>query len=77
MIARKSGHIVGVSSILGYESDCRAICYSSTEFGVRGLMDGLYDLSRLDKLNIKVTTVFTPLVNTHSNYTDPFSQFDG
>lgn len=77
MIARKSGHIVGISSIMGYESTCRAICYSSTKFAVRGLMDGLYELSRLDKLNIKVTTVFPPLVNTRKDFIDQFLQFGG
>lgn len=77
MIARKSGHIVGISSIMGYESTCRAICYSATKFGIRGLMDGLHELSRLDKLNIKVTTVYPPLVNTRKCFIDLFSQFGG
>lgn len=77
MIARKSGHIVGISSIMAYESTCRAICYSSTKFAIRGLMDGLHEHSRLDKLNVKVTTVFPPLVNTRKDFIDRFTQFGG
>lgn len=70
MIARKHGHIVGISSVMGYESTCRAIAYSSTKFGVRGLMDGLYDLARLDNPYINVTTVFPPLINTRKEFID-------
>lgn len=62
---------------MGYESTCRAICYSATKFGIRGLMDGLHELSRLDKLNIKVTTVYPALVNTRKNFIDLFSHFGG
>lgn len=77
MISRRRGHIVGISSMTGYESNGHSICDSSTKFGIRGLMDGLYDLSRLDKLNIKVTTVFPPLVNTRKSFIDLFLQFGG
>lgn len=64
MIARNRGHIVGIDSVMGQESTCRAITYASTKFGVRGLMDGIYDMVRLDNLNLNVTTVFPPLTNT-------------
>lgn len=77
MISRRRGHIVGISSITGYESSGHSICDSATKFGVRGLMDGLYDLSRLNNLNVYVTTVFLPLVNTRKNYIDQFKQADG
>lgn len=77
MISRRRGHIVGVSSITGYESNGHSICDSSTKFGIRGLMDGLYDLSRLENLNINVTTVFPPLVNTRKSFIDQFKQADG
>lgn len=77
MITRRRGHIVGVSSITGYESNAHSICDSSTKFGIRGLMDGLYDLSRLNNLNINVTTVFPPLVNTRKSFIDQFVQADG
>lgn len=77
MMARGSGHIVALASIMAYESTARAICYSSTKFGIRGLMDGLYDLFRLDHLNINVTTVFPALVNTRKEFIDQFVANNG
>lgn len=77
MISRGRGHIVGISSVMGCEATCRAICYSSTKFGIRGLMDGLYDLVRLDNLNINVTTVFPPLVNTRKEFIEHFNAHGG
>lgn len=35
-------------------------------------MDGLYDKFLMDKLNIKVTTVFPPLMNTRKEFIDQF-----
>lgn len=64
MIQRNRGHIVAIDSIMGQEATCRAITYSATKFGIRGLMDGLYDLIRMDNLNLNVTTVFPTLTNT-------------
>lgn len=40
-------------------------------------MDGLYEMSRLNNLNINVTTVFPPLVNTRKSFIDQFVQADG
>lgn len=77
MISRGRGHIVGIASIMAYESTCRAICYSSSKFGIRGLMDGLYDLARLDNLNINVTTVIPPLVNTRREFIQHFIAHGG
>lgn len=72
MISRGRGHIVGTSSILGVESTGRAVSYCATKFGIRGLMDALYDLFLIDDLNINVTTVFPPLVNTRKEFIDHF-----
>lgn len=77
MISRRRGHIVGISSTMGYQSNGHSICDSSTKFGIRGLMDGLYELSRLDNLNINVTTVFPLLVNTRKSFIDQFIQSGG
>lgn len=77
MISRRRGHIVGIASIMGLESTCRAISYSLSKFGVRGLMDGLYDLIQMDNLNINVTTVFPPLVNTRKEFIDHFIAHGG
>ncbi|XP_055609535.1 uncharacterized oxidoreductase YoxD-like [Uranotaenia lowii] len=38
MIERKRGHIVGISSILGFAAIFRATIYAASKFGVRGLM---------------------------------------
>lgn len=62
---------------MGYQSNGQAICNSATKFGIRGLMDGLYDLNRLQNLNINVTTVFPPLVNTRKNFIDQFLHSGG
>ncbi|XP_055322844.1 17-beta-hydroxysteroid dehydrogenase 13-like [Sitodiplosis mosellana] len=77
MIARQRGHIVSIASILAQETTCRAIAYSSTKFGVRGLMDGLYDLVRLDNHKINVTTVFPPLTNTRKDFIETFIAHGG
>lgn len=77
MITRGRGHIVGIASAMAYESTCRAIAYSTTKFGIRGLMDGIYDLARCDNLNINVTTVFPPLVNTRKEFVDHFIEHGG
>lgn len=77
MISRGQGHIVGLSSVMGFEGSGRAISYSSTKYGVRGLMDAVYDMARIDNLNIKVTTVFPPLVNTRKEFIDQFISYGG
>lgn len=66
MIKKGEGHIVAVASTFALEASGREITY-------RGLMEGLHELSQLDKLNINVTTVFPPLVNTRKEYMDYFS----
>lgn len=77
MIARGCGHIVALSSSMAYESSGRGICYSATKFGIRGLMDGLYDLFRIDNINLNVTTVVPALVNTRKEFIDKFIAHDG
>lgn len=77
MISRNRGHIVATSSVLGLESTCRAIGYCSTKFGIRALMDGLYDKFLMDNLNINVTTVFPPLMNTRKEFIDHFVSHGG
>lgn len=59
------------------EAAGRAICYSSTKYGIRGLMDGLHDLIRMDKLNLNVTTIFPALVNTRKEFIEQFISNDG
>lgn len=77
MIDKGHGHIVAIGSVMSYESTGRAICYSATKFGIRGLMDGLYDLFRIDNINLHVTIVVPALVNTRKEYIDKFIAYDG
>lgn len=77
MIYRGRGHIVAICSIMAYEATGRAISYSSTKFGIRGLMEGLYDLIRIDNLKLNVTTVIPSLVNTRKEFVDRFVAYDG
>lgn len=77
MIARQRGHIVSVASIMAHEATARAITYCSTKFGILGLMDGLYDLIRIDNLKLNVTTVFPPLTNTRKEFIEEFIAHGG
>lgn len=77
MIAKQRGHIVSIASIMSHEADSRAITYSSTKFGIRGLMDGLYDLVRLDNLKLNVTTVFPCLTNTRKDFVGTLIEHGG
>ena len=77
MIARQRGHIVSLASIMALESTCRAITYSATKFGIVGLMDGLYDLIRMDNLKVNVTTVFPTLTNTRKDFIEAFIEHGG
>lgn len=74
MIANGRGHIVSIASMLSFES---AACTAATKFGIRGLMDGLDELIRFNHLNLNVTTVFLPLVNTRKEFIDKFVACNG
>lgn len=43
MNQRRRGHTVAISSLLGWNGAAKAICYSATKFGIRGMMDALYE----------------------------------
>lgn len=77
MVANGRGHILSIASLLALESSARAICYSATKFGIRGLMDGLDELIRFDDMNLKVTTVFPSLVATRKEFIDKFIACNG
>lgn len=77
MITRNRGHIVSIGSLMSFEPSGRGICYSATKFAIRGLMEGLADLIKVDKLNLNVTTVFPGLVNTRKEFIEQFKACDG
>lgn len=68
MIANGRGHVVSVASLMAIDSSGSDICFSSSKFGTRGLMDGLSELIRVDRLPIEVTTVFPPVVRPAKDY---------
>lgn len=78
MIARKRGHIVGMSSLAGKVSLPLGIAYSATKFGVSGFMQALYD--ELCAFNhddyVKVTTIYPSFVNTRKDLADVLDKVD-
>lgn len=70
MNQRRRGHIVAISSLLGWNGSAKAICYSATKFGIRGMMDALYEELRWDYSPVNVTTVFPNFINTRKEFAD-------
>lgn len=63
MAARGSGHVVNVSSMLGYSPSADILAYTTTKFGVFGLT--LAMANDLDRHNIRMTVVCPGLINTN------------
>lgn len=74
MIANARGHIVSVASLMAIDSSGNDICYSATKFGTRGLMDGLAELIRIDRLPINVTTVYPPVVRAKKDFIEEYME---
>ncbi|WP_250123422.1 SDR family NAD(P)-dependent oxidoreductase [Chroococcidiopsis sp. CCMEE 29] len=56
MIARRSGHIVNISSAAGWVATAGLTHYSTSKFGLRGFSEGLLD--EVKPYNVRVTTVY-------------------
>ncbi|MBD3887395.1 SDR family NAD(P)-dependent oxidoreductase [Phormidium tenue FACHB-886] len=56
MIARRSGHIVNISSAAGWVATAGLTHYSSSKFGLRGFSEGL--LAEVKPYNVRVTAVY-------------------
>ena len=56
MIARRSGHIVNISSAAGWIAIAGLTHYSTSKFGLRGFSEGLLDEVKL--YNVRVTAVY-------------------
>lgn len=56
MIARRSGHIVNISSVAGWVGKAGLAHYSSSKFGLRGFSEGLF--AEVKSYNVKVTAVY-------------------
>ncbi|XP_053687133.1 uncharacterized oxidoreductase YoxD-like [Sabethes cyaneus] len=72
MVERSRGHIVGISSILGFMHASKATCYCVTKFAVRGLMkcldDEFYQLG-LEK-KVVATGVYPIFMTTRQSLID-------
>jgi short-subunit dehydrogenase len=67
MIARRSGHIVNISSMAGWIGSAGLAPYSAAKHGLRGFGEALYD--ELKPYNIKITAAYpffsrTPILNS-------------
>ncbi len=71
LIARKRGHIVGISSLASYMSIPRTYAYCASKTAARAHLDGL----RLELIpyGIKVTTVCPGFIRTPMTEKNPFS----
>src|SRR5438093_6104783 len=69
MTARKSGHVINLSSIGGHQVWPTCAVYSGTKFAVRAISEGL----RLETKDIRVTIICHGVVESEmaSNITDP------
>jgi short-subunit dehydrogenase len=56
MIARRSGHIVNISSTAGWVAIAGMAHYATSKFGLRGFSEGL--LAEVKPYNVRVTTVY-------------------
>jgi short-subunit dehydrogenase len=68
MIARKSGHIVSISSLQGIYAFPYSLTYCSTKFAVTGFMLGLMEFLRREKLDfIDVTCILPNIIATRDD----------
>lgn len=56
MIARRSGHIVNISSVAGWAATAGLVHYSASKYGLRGFSEGLWD--EVKPYNVRVTAVY-------------------
>ena len=72
MTARKSGHVINLSSIGGHQVWPTCAVYSGTKFAVRAISEGL----RLETKDIRVTIISPGVVESElaNTITDPATQ---
>lgn len=70
MIKRRSGYIVGVSSMIAYYPMSTAVAYTTSKYAVKGFMDALARESQHEKWGVKTLTVFPHLTNTRKEMID-------
>ena len=70
MIDRRSGYIVGISSMIAFYPMSSAVSYTTSKFAVRGFMDALARESKHENWGVKTLTVFPNFTNTHKEVAD-------
>lgn len=70
MNRRGRGHIVAISSLLGIEAQSQAVCYCSTKFGIRGMMQALAEELRWKLSPVITTTVYPSFIRTRKEFVD-------
>ncbi|XP_065087839.1 protein dhs-3-like [Ochlerotatus camptorhynchus] len=72
MVERRRGHIVAISSVLGFLPVGRTISYCATKYGVRGLMASLEDEFYQDGLSkdLHTTCVYPTGIKTRKQFVD-------
>lgn len=78
MIARKSGKIVAISSMLAKMTIPMSTIYAATKCGVDGFMEALFDDLCLDDNEefVKLTTVFPYFINTRKELGEMMDEVD-
>jgi NAD(P)-dependent dehydrogenase (short-subunit alcohol dehydrogenase family) len=74
MVARKRGHIVNVSSVLGYYGAPSTVAYCTTKFGVFGLSECMR--GELADHGVGVTAICPGMIDTNIIHTGRFRERD-
>lgn len=70
MIARRSGYIVAISSMIAFYPISQTAIYSTTKSAVKGFMDAMHQETRHENWGVKMITVFPHMTNTRQQLMD-------
>lgn len=70
MIARRYGHIVGISSMIAFYPMSIAVAYTTSKYAVKGFMDALNRDSRHENWGVRALTIFPHMTNTRKEIVD-------
>lgn len=70
MITRRSGLIVGISSMIAFYPVTMAVTYTTSKFAVKGFMDALNQESRQENWGVRTLTIFPHMCNTRKEVMD-------
>ncbi|XP_031626085.1 17-beta-hydroxysteroid dehydrogenase 13-like [Contarinia nasturtii] len=70
MIARRSGLIVAISSMIAFYPMSIAVTYTTSKYAVKGFMDALHQDSRHENWGVSTLTIFPHVCNTRKEIID-------